>query len=80
MIWIINRPAATGKKKNQISCGTLYNLVTQGFKKETFFDVKSAKKGVSLSEKPFATSYRKIKTYTSSDIKRHIFSPPISFS
>ena len=48
-------------------------------RKKKVFEVKSAKKGVSLLVKPFPPIYCKIKTCCLSDIKRRIFSPPTSF-
>ena len=50
------------------------------FRRKKFFDVNSAKKGVSLSVKPSATYTSSNKDTAYPDIKRHVFSPPTSFS
>ena len=47
--------------------------------RKKFFDVKSAKKGVSLLVKPFATYISSNKDKLP-NIERHIFSPSTSFS
>ena len=54
MIWI-NRPPSTGKKKSNFMWYFEERSQFRFLRKKKVFDLKSAKKGVSLLVKPFPT-------------------------